>query len=112
MSGRKSRIKGAVWERKLVRLFREAMPEADVKRGLQYRSGDETCDVDVSPFWIEAKAHNRTNIKAALRQAMETAPQGRLPIAVCKDDYKQPIAAMLLDDFLELIEQWWIGQRR
>ncbi len=112
MSGRRSRIKGAVWERTLVRMFRDIMPGEDIKRGLQYRSGQEACDVDVPCFWLEAKHHNRTNIKAALRQAIETAPKGRWPIACCKDDRQPPIVAMLLDDFLELIEQWWIGQKR
>ena len=47
---------------------------------------DEVPDVEAPCFWVEAKHHNRTNIKAALRQAMEAAPKGRWPLAVCKDD--------------------------
>ncbi len=112
MSGRRSRIKGAVWERTLARMFREVMPEANIKRGMQYRSGEEAADVECPVFWIEAKHHNRTNVKAALRQAIETAPKGRWPIACCKDDHQEPIVAMLLDDFLEFVEQWWIGVKR
>ena len=109
MSGLRSRNKGATWERILVRLFRQAMPEADVKRGFQYRSGQEACDVDATPFWVEAKHHHRTNIKAALRQAVDTAPHGRIPLAVCKDDRQPAIVSMQLDDFLELVSKWWAG---
>ena len=112
MSGRKSRIKGKVWERKLAKMFREVMPGADVKRGYQYRSGEDFADVEMPVFWCEAKHHNRTNIKAALRQADEAAPQGRVPLACCKDDNQRPIAAMYLDDFLEFIEQWWCGMKQ
>ena len=107
MSGKRSRNKGRVWERILVKRFREAMPDAEIKRGLQYRSGEETPDVEMPCFWVEAKHHNRTNIKAAIRQAIDTAPKGRWPIAVCKDDHQPPMATMLLDDFLDLVTEWW-----
>ena len=112
MSGRRSRRKGAEWERVLVRMFREAMPRAQVRRGLQSRSGEEVPDVDLPCFWLEAKRHRRTNVKAALRQAVASAPRGRWPVAVCKDDREPAIVAMQLDDFLELVEQWWEGTQR
>ena len=110
MSGRRSRNKGRVWERALVKRFREAMPDAEIKRGMQYRSGEEAPDVEMPCFWVEAKHHNRTNIKAALRQAIEAALKGRWPIAVCKDDHQPPVVAMLLDDFLDLVSEWWAGK--
>ena len=106
MSGRSSRIKGAAWERELVKRFREIMPDAEIKRGLQYRTGEETPDVDMPVFWIEAKNHIRTNIKAALRQAIEAAPKGRIPVAICKDSRQPPTATLLLDDFLEFVKEW------
>ena len=112
MGGRHSRNKGANFERELVHMFRDVMPEAEIKRGFQYRGGQEACDVDAPKFWIEAKRHNRTNIKAALRQAMETCPEGRWSLAICKDDRQPAMATMYLDDFLKLVEQWWIGQNR
>jgi len=111
MSGNKSRRKGAQWERDLVHRFQQAMPGATVRRGLQVRSGEEAPDVDVPCFWLEAKRHKRTNIKAALRQAFNDSPPGRWPIAVCKDDRAPAIVAIALDDFLELIEEWWEGRR-
>ena len=110
--GARSRQKGCRFERDLVHRFREVMPDADVKRGLQYRSGEEAPDVEVPCFFVEAKHHQRTNIKAALRQASEAAPKGRWPLAVCKDDRQPPLATMYLEDFLELVGQWWQGVNR
>ena len=107
MSGRHSRRKGADFERELVRIFREVMPAAGVRRGLQARSGDEVPDVDLPCFWLEAKRHRRTNLKAALTQAIDAAPKGRWPLAVCKDDRQPALVCMQLDDFLELVEEWW-----
>ena len=107
MNGRHSRRKGAEWERELARLFREAMPGAEIQRGLQSRSGTEVPDVDVPCFWPETKRHQRTNIKAALRQAVDAAPAGRWPIAICKDDRQPAVACMRLDDFLDLVREWW-----
>jgi hypothetical protein len=107
MSGLRSRRKGANFERALAIRFREVMPGATVRRGLQSRSGEEAPDVDVPCFWLEAKRHKRTNIKAALRQAHDDAPPGRWPIAVCKDDREPAIVAMALDDFLDLVGEWW-----
>ena len=107
MSGAHSRRKGADFERALVHCFRETMPDADVRRGLQFRSGEETPDVDVPCFWIEAKHHHRTNVRAAMRQAVGDCPGGRWPLAVCKDDHAAPLVTMQLDDFLELVGEWW-----
>ena len=112
MGGQMSRRKGARFERWLVHRFREAMPDGDIRRGLQSRGGDEVPDVDLPCFWLEAKRHHRTNIKAALRQAVETAPKGRWPIAVCKDDRQPVIVSMHLDDFLDLLAEWWALRSR
>ena len=112
MAGRAARRKGHDWERQLARLFKEVMPDAQVRRGLQYRSGEEAPDVELPCFFIEAKRHKRTNIKAALKQAADNAPGGRWPLAVCKDDRQPALVAMLLEDFLELVEQWWQGRMR
>jgi hypothetical protein len=107
MSGARSRRKGAAFERELVRRFREIMPDAGVRRGLQYRAGQEASDVEVPCFWVEAKHHHRTNVRAAMRQAIDACPPGRWPIAVCKDDHATPLVAMQLEDFLELVGEWW-----
>lgn len=109
MSGAHSRRKGQQFERELVHRFRQAMPEAEIRRGLQYRSGKEVPDVELPCFWLEAKHHHRVSVRAALEQARKTAPQGRWPLAVCKDDHKPALVAMELEDFLMLVAEWWRG---
>lgn len=105
--GAPARRKGAEFERLLVHLFREAMPGAEVRRGIQSRSGAEVADVDVPCFWPELKRHKQTNPRAALRQAVEDCSPGRWPIAICKDDGEQAFVTMQLPDFLDLVSEWW-----
>jgi hypothetical protein len=112
MSGARSRRKGAAWERALVHRFREIMPDAGVRRGLQFRSGAEASDVEVPCFFVEAKHHHRTNVRAAMRQALDACPAGRWPVAICKDDRAEPLVTMQLDDFLELVREWWARRDR
>ena len=109
MSGKRSRRKGANWEREVAGMFREIMPGEGVKRGFQYRDGEEAPDVMVPCFWVECKVGSRTNIKGALEQADGCCPpkNGKWPLAICKDDRKTPIASMYLEDFLELVGEWW-----
>ncbi len=112
MSGVRSRRKGASWERELVRRFREVMPGAEVRRGFQARSGEEAADVECPVFWIEAKRGKKPNIRGALAQAIEASPSGRMPIAVVRDDRSDPTVTLLLDDFLELVGDWWGAHTR
>ena len=105
--GRASRRKGHDWEREVATRFREIFGNEQVRRGLQSRSGEEVPDVEVPCFWIECKREKRTNPRAALTQAVDAATKGRIPIAVCKDDRRDPIVTLLLDDFLELVGEWW-----
>ncbi len=112
MSGARSRRKGANYERAMVHRFREAMPGAEVRRGLQYRSGDEVADVDCPVFWPELKRGKKPNVRAALRQARAAVPKGRVPVAVIRDDRQEPFVALLLDDFLDLVGEWWAGRSK
>jgi hypothetical protein len=107
MGGRASRRKGHDWEREVASRFREVFGHDKVRRGLQTRTGREVPDVDALCFWIECKRGKQTNPKAALRQAAAVATKGRIPLAICKDDRCAPTATLLLDDFLELVEEWW-----
>ena len=107
MSGAHSRRKGAACERSIVHRFREVMPDAPVRRGLQYRTGEEAPDVDCPVFWPELKRGKQPNVRAALRQAEDAAPPGRVPIAIVRDDRAEPFVTLRLEDFLELVKEWW-----
>jgi hypothetical protein len=112
MSGAHSRRKGVRWERLLVQRFREVMPDAEVRRGLQYRTGEEVADVDCPVFFPEAKRGKQPNVRAALRQATDSAPPGRIPIAIIRDDRAEAFVALGLDDFLEFVGEWWARRDR
>jgi hypothetical protein len=107
MTGAMSRRKGAAYERALVHRFREAMPGAEVKRGLQCRSGEEVADVECPVFWLESKRGRKPNVRAALKQALDAAPSDRMCVAVIRDDRAAPFIGMMLDDFLDLVCEWW-----
>ncbi len=107
MSGALSRRKGARFEREIVQRLREVMPEAEVRRGLQCRGGAEVPDVDCPVFWPELKRGKKPNIRGAIAQAIEAAPPGRMPIAVVRDDRAEATVTLLLEDFLELVGEWW-----
>ena len=110
--GAHSRRKGRRYEQELVHLVRDAMPGADVRRGLQSRGGEEVPDVDCPVFWLEAKRGKKPNVRAALRQATEAASKGRIPLAVVRDDRAEAFVALSLDDFLELVREWWAGRQQ
>ena len=110
--GALSRRKGRRFEQELVHLFREAMPGAEVRRGLQSRGGEEVADLDCPVFWIEAKRGRKPNVRGALLQATEDAPKGRIPLAVIRDDRAESFVALSLEDFLELVREWWEGRAR
>jgi hypothetical protein len=107
VSGAHSRRKGIRFEQEMVHRFREVMPDAPVRRGLQSRTGKEVPDVDCPVFWPELKRGKQPNVRAALRQATNAAPPGRIPLAVIRDDYAEPFVALSLDDFLDLVAEWW-----
>jgi hypothetical protein len=124
--GKLSRDKGKRWERAVAALLRPIFG-GTVKRGLaQARFGaSEDADVKGVPeFWVECKHGRQVNLRAALEQARgaesvsrngatrgtraEVFPRDRLrPVACCKDDRKDPVVVMYLDDFVSLLQEWW-----
>lgn len=101
-----SRRKGANFERELANMLSAVFPDANVRRGIQYRSGSEAADVEHPYFWVEAKRGRQPRIRAALSQASE-ATDGRKPLVVIRDDRRSPFVVMWLDDLLPILEEWW-----
>ena len=97
----------ATWELTLARRFREAMPGAEAPRGLRSPPAVECGDVVAPDFRVNATVDRRTRVRAALRQAIADAPAGEWPVAICKDDRRAPFVAMRLDDFMDLLAEWW-----
>lgn len=110
--GSLSRRKGAANERRLAKMFAEAMPGADVHRGLQYQNRfarEKVPDVECPVFWIEAKVGKKPNPRAAMSQAREDAAKGKIPIAVIRDDGApgDEFVCIGLVDFLDFVGEWW-----
>ncbi|MGD0527722.1 MAG: hypothetical protein ABSE49_21495 [Polyangiaceae bacterium] len=101
------RRKGREFER-AVQLRMEAIFGRDfVRRGVKASGGASPADVVAPGVWIECKAHHRTNPRGALRQAERGARlEGLWPVAICKDDGKEPLVMMRLDDFAALLRAW------
>ena len=106
--GKGARNKGANFERKLANILAESTP-LDARRGLaQTRGGGaEVSDVEIKYIHIEAKNHKRCNIKAALRQAInDSSANGKIPVAITKDDREPVLCTMLLDDWIKFFNTY------
>ena len=113
MSGAGSRRKGHDFERVLVQRFAQVFGAEQVRRGFQYRAGTDAPDVETPVFWLEAKRGQRTNPQGALAQAREASVgKGLWPLAVCKDDQEAATVTMDLEDFLELLNEWWAARSK
>lgn len=108
MSGKRSRDKGARFERFLVGVLKVVFP--DVHRGQQSHN-PRHCDVEGTPFRIEAKHWARLtyqNILDALEQAEENGQRfddDRVPVAISKRDGEDPVVHTHLRYFLQMIEK-------
>ena len=107
MSGKRSRDKGARFERFLVNTLQACFP--DTCRGQQAHN-PRHADVEGTPFRIEAKHWARltyTNLLNAIAQAEENGQRfhdDRIPIAVTKLDNSPPIVHMTLRRFVQMVE--------
>src|SRR5690606_15391046 len=97
--GRRSRNKGATFEREIAHALQTLWPGA--KRGIgQARLGSEVADVEGTPFWAECKHRKRVSISAAYRQAVE-ATDGRPVLVVTREDRQPILVTMTLADWLQ-----------
>jgi hypothetical protein len=108
MMGRSQREKGKRGEREIASRIRAVLPEhaGAIRRGWQSRSGSDDPDVvlpDWLPMWIESKLGAAPRIEAALRQAIDAAPQGMMPVAITRRDRCDAIVTMRIDDWLAML---------
>jgi len=108
MSAR-SRRKGAEWEREVARDL-EAATGVRCERNLtECRTGNAGDVVTDLPLSVQAKVGARPPIYEALREAVEAAKQGEIPVAVVKRNgagqrKADRLAVLAWDDFLKLAE--------
>ena len=106
--GRSARVKGATFERDLAKYFTDKTV-LEAKRGIgQTRSGGtEVSDVDIPYVHVEAKRQKRCRIKAAMEQAVADANiNGKIPVAITKDDRADILCTMKLDEWILLFNAY------
>ena len=113
--GLMQRNKGKAFERKVAEAFRAVFP--NVHRTLtQQRDSGEAPDIDAPGLWVEAKHYRRANIQKAYDQACEELKRHKvrrnfagepavIPIAVTKDNRREPLVTLSLENFLHLLEE-------
>lgn len=103
--------KGHRFAREVAAKMRSSMPgETGIKRGFQFRRRDRAADVECPHFWLECKRGRKPVVRRALQQAIDDAghaSDGRVPVAVIRDDREEPFVCLLFEDFLDLVGEWW-----
>jgi hypothetical protein len=92
-NAKRSRSKGAAWEREIATMLAPLWPQSDVRRNLsQSRSARrEGGDVIGSPFHIEAKVGAHPNVEAALVQGERDAAGSAPVLVIAKRDRCEPV---------------------
>ena len=119
-AGKRSRDKGKIWERAVVRLLK---PLWEAFRGHQDSrggfGGGEGCDVEGTPFYIECRHEQEYGWRQHLHEAITMRKQRgdvRPIVLIAKEDKKPkgwtvgkpgrpPIAIMLLTEWVALVKK-------
>lgn len=119
MSGKRSRDKGARFEREIANLLSDRYDLPFARGIIQTRGGGaEVADVclqdindakskfpHIDKLHLECKHHKRASISAAWRQAeADCKISGRTPVCITKSDREKPLVTMRLDDWLEFLD--------
>jgi Holliday junction resolvase len=120
--GRGARAKGFQFERDVAKAFEESTG-LDFQRGLGQTRGGGGEVPDVMPsanqaladaLHIECKRQAVCSIKAAMDQAKTDIAKRKasseinpMPIVVTKDDRRDTLVTMQIDDFLQLFKVWY-----
>lgn len=112
--GRGARAKGFAFEREIAKEFSDATG-LDFKRGLGQTRGGGNEVPDVLPpegelrklIHIECKRQKRCSIKGAMEQALnDIGKESNIPIVITKDDRKDALVTMKLEDWMPIFSQW------
>lgn len=106
-NGRRSRTKGAVFEREVAAALRGIYPGAERCIAQSRTAAREGCDVEGTPFFIECKVGGRPNVLAAMRQARRDRGQADArPVLVVAQRTREPATVtMELEEFIEIVSR-------
>lgn len=90
-NGRRSRAKGAQWEREVARVLAAIWPGAERNIAQSRTAAREGCDVEGTPYWVECKCGAGVDLRAAWKQAEGDRDADLRPIVlVVKEDRRRP----------------------
>lgn len=100
--GKRSREKGKRGERMLAKELRKC--GYDSRRGVQYNGSDGSADVTGLPgIHIECKFVENLNIKDAMRQSIDNAKEGEMPVVIHKKSRHPWEVTIRLSDMAKMI---------
>ena len=111
MNARGAKNKGREWQNKIRDLLREKYEDQlepdDITSTLMGESG---CDIKLSPaarklfpFSVEAKRQEKISLHAWWNQAKENCKEGTSPVIITKQNRKEPLVILSLEDFMKLL---------
>ena len=104
--GARSRRKGARFENYIAKLLWRVTGH-EFKRNLSQLREKSGRDLETDlPFCIQAKHRRSINVLGSLKEAIEEAEEGEIPIAILRWHNDATVAVLLLDDFLEFLRKW------
>lgn len=107
MSGKRSRNKGKVYERRVSKLLTDAGYPAE--RGVQFHGGSESPDVRMKcdlPIHPECKNQESLNIWKALTQVESDAGVGKAGVVFFTRNHADDYVAMRFEDWVWLLD--WV----
>lgn len=109
--GKLSRDKGKAFERWVANYFKDY--GYDTRRSAQFcgNTGEAADVVGLPGIHIECKAQERMCLYDWMDQAKrDSSKNGRKPCVIHKQNNKDKLVTMLLDDWIELYREWEAGR--
>ena len=113
MTAARERRRADVWRRFVARRLAMAFGRHLVRCGRRLPDPDRPGpDIDAPAFWIECAPGNVDANLALLEAEADARGSALWPLAVTKLPGDAPTVHMRLDDFTELLLEWWSGKDR
>lgn len=100
-----SRAKGKRGELEIANILKEY--GYDTRRGVQYNGSDGSPDVVGLPnIHIEVKRVEALNLDKAMKQSIDDARDGEVPVVMHRKDRHPWLVTMRLDEWMKFYERW------
>lgn len=100
-----SRAKGKRGELEIANILKEY--GYDTRRGVQYNGSDGSPDVVGLPnIHIEVKRVEALNLDKAMKQSIDDARDGEVPVVMHRKDRHCWLVTMRLDEWMKFYERW------